>query len=197
MKKFWKDPQNIIALGVTLISVCALVVSIAQTRVMNRQSELMDIQARASVRPILQMGTNWAFDPESGELIVFQIHVNNGGVGPATIDDVQVSLDGKPVRDWEELFSAFNIPDSIPTYKDNRRLSKSIIMAGEEVVILDLSENIELARLIYRKMNAVRYKITYSSIYGDSFELSLDENGMTNHKVSEGNESFGPDGFTD
>ena len=28
MSRFWKDPQNIIALGVTLISVCALIVSI-------------------------------------------------------------------------------------------------------------------------------------------------------------------------
>ena len=41
MPRFWKDPQNIIALGVTLISVCALIVPISQTRIMIRQSQLL------------------------------------------------------------------------------------------------------------------------------------------------------------
>ncbi len=37
---FFKDPQNRIAIGVTLISLCVLIVSVIQTNVLHEEREL-------------------------------------------------------------------------------------------------------------------------------------------------------------
>jgi hypothetical protein len=195
MKKIWRDPQNVIAVGVTLISVCALIVSITQTRVMIRQSDLMDVQARSSVLPILKLATSKAFDPDTGQLVKFRISATNYGVGPASIDDVYVEYKGEAVQDWGDLFNRFNINDTIPTYVDNSNLNKSIIQAGESVAILDLTENILLGRAIHELIGNIQVKVLYSSIYGDQFEWRNTSDGWENVAVEGAKKSFGKRGF--
>jgi hypothetical protein len=94
MARFWKDPQNIIAVGVTLISVCALIVSITQTRITIQQSDMMDVQARASVRPIVTLGTERSFDPQTRQLDAYRLVVTNSGVGPVSVEAVTFDYDG-------------------------------------------------------------------------------------------------------
>ncbi|MGB3801968.1 MAG: hypothetical protein WA952_19265 [Lewinella sp.] len=169
MSRFWKDPQNIIALGVTLISVCALIVSISQTRIMIRQSELMDIQARASVRPILNFERYRSFDPGTNQLIDYRLAVTNSGVGPASVGEVKLEFEGQDISNWFHLFQVVGVPDSIPTYVNNSALAHRVVQVGEEVVILDLSDNVPLARAVYQALDSIRLVIPYESIYGDRF----------------------------
>ncbi|PHN03902.1 hypothetical protein [Flavilitoribacter nigricans] len=180
MSKFWKEPQNVIALGVTLISVCALIVSITQTRIMIRQSELMDVQARASVRPILQINKYQAFDPKTKQLTEYRLVAANGGVGPATIDELQVEYKGKQVNDWWDIFATMDLHDSIPDYLTTGQLNNTVIQAGQAVTFLDLTDNIALARIVYRSLDSIKMSIRYSSIYGDEFEGTLSSDGWTN-----------------
>ena len=169
MARFWRDPQNIIALGVTLISVCALIVSISQTRVMIRQSELMDIQARASVRPILNFQRYRAFDPESRQLIDYRLSITNSGVGPAQVGDVRIQYAGEDISSWFDLFREIGIPDSVPDYVNTDALAHRVVQAGETIVILDLSGNTALARLVYGALDTVKFTVPYQGIYGDRF----------------------------
>lgn len=193
MSNFWKEPQNVIALGVTLISVCALIVSVTQTRIMIRQSELMDTQARASVRPILIYERYRAFDPQTLQLTDYQMSILNRGVGPASIDDVYVAHNGKVVRSWGSLFQRMNVHDSIPTYVTTEPLNNAVIQAGEEVVFLDLSDNLALARVINKSLDSIDMKILYSSIYGDQFELRRTEEGWVNEALNGEKRSYDTD----
>lgn len=197
MSKFWKEPQNVIAIGVTLISVCALIVSITQTRIMIRQSELMDTQARASVRPILYFGRAKAFDPQTRQLINFRMGISNRGVGPASIDDISVEYFGKVVHNWGELFESLNLHDSIPTHANTSQFNKMTVQPGQEIIFLDLSDNITLGRAVYGALDSLKVKILYSSIYGDQFEGSITPEGWVNEALDQEKKSFGIESFKD
>ena len=185
MDRFWRDPQNIIAVGVTLISVCALVVSITQTKIMLKQSDLMDVQARASVRPILTLGTERSFDPQTRQLIAYRLVVTNSGVGLASVEAVTFEYEGEFFDGWGMLFDQFDLPDSIPTYVDQITFNRSIVQAGQRIPILDLSNNLELACAVYRQIGAAKVRFIYSSIYGDRFEGSTNADGRTNEPIDD------------
>jgi hypothetical protein len=170
--------------------VCALVVSITQTRIMLRQSELMDVQAHASVRPLLNVITSRAFNPDTRKLTEYRIEVVNSGVGPAVIDDVHVAYRSDPVGSWGDLIYRMEPPDSIPRYISNQQFNRSIIQAGEVVTILDLSDNLPLAQSIYRKFSAVDMTVLYSSIYRDQFQLVHTDDGWKNIPLDRRVESF-------
>jgi hypothetical protein len=195
MSRFWKDPQNIIAIGVTITSVCALVVSITQTRIMIRQSELMDTQARATVRPQLIFQTSRSFDPDSRLLIGYKMSVTNGGVGPASIDDVQVTYRGEPLAGWSDLIGRLNVPDTVPTYITNTQLNRGIVQAGQTLTFLDLSGNLSLARLITPHFPDLDLRVLYSSIYGDQFEAIRTEEGWKNVPLDRRVETFAEGSF--
>ena len=197
MGRFWRDPQNIIAVGVTLISVCALVVSITQTRIMVRQSNLMDMQARASVRPIVTLGTERSFDPQTRQLDAYRLMVTNSGVGPASVEAVTFEYDGEFFDCWGALFDTFNVPDSIPTYIDQITFNRSIIQAGQSIPILDLSENLSLARAIYQRLGTAEVRFIYSSIYGDRFEGGTNADGRTNEAIDDDTQLAGQVIFKD
>src|SRR3954451_4974269 len=78
------------------ISALALAVGAYQTR-------LMQTQARASVWPYLVSGFNYA---DFGERQGFELHIQNNGVGPAIVQSTVVTLDGKPVKHWNDVINA-------------------------------------------------------------------------------------------
>ena len=195
MSRFWKEPQNVIAVGVTLISVCALIVSVTQTRIMIQQSELMDTQARASVRPILYFGRSRAFDPQTRQLIDFRMGVSNRGVGPALIDDVSIEYHEEFVHDWADLFSRMNLPDSVPDHATTSRIENLTLQAGQDIAILDLSDNLNLGRAIYMSLDSLKINILYSSIYGDQYELRRSKDNLTNEILKGEKKSYGKDSF--
>ncbi len=182
MQSFWRNPQNIIALGVTLISVCALVVSITQTRVMIRQSELMDRQARASVRPILDIAVNRSYNLSTRRIESLYFTVVNSGVGPAAIDEVLVDFDGHRLTSWGDLYLALGPPDSIPNYINNVRLNHGIMQAGEEITWLDLSTNLGFAALLENKTEQLTFTVLYRSLYDDRY-LYTWQGGATSNRV--------------
>jgi len=63
-KSILKNPQKIIAIGVTIISLCALIVSVQQTRIMREEGELMREYSRTSVWPRIEMGTYKTHNPQ-------------------------------------------------------------------------------------------------------------------------------------
>jgi hypothetical protein len=75
-----------------VISVFALGTSIYQTRVMQSQ-------ARASVWPYVTLGASYY---DTGEAAGFKLKVFNHGVGPALLKSIRMSIDGKPIRNWDE-----------------------------------------------------------------------------------------------
>ncbi len=178
-KGFFGDTQNIIAVGVTLISVCALVVSIMQTRIMSEQRILMHEQAKASVWPRLTLITMKSHDPDDYRVIKYQLKISNDGVGPAIIKGMRVTYKGEVVKDWWDLFDKFELPDSVNTYIGNAAINGDIIKIGEESMVLDLSINLPLAQIYYDQSAHIMIEIFYESIYGDKWKYTLAETERT------------------
>jgi hypothetical protein len=82
-----------------LISLLALVISFYQTRIAERQ-------AHASVWPYVSI--NYDISDE-GEKRGFTWTVENNGLGPALIQSVVISVDGKPRKTWAEVCVAIGI----------------------------------------------------------------------------------------
>ena len=171
---FFKDPQNIIAVGVTIISLCALIVSLMQTRIMQEERELMREYSRASVWPRLELKLSKAHG-ERGEIVRFNLSLTNSGVGPAIISDVKVMYKGEMASNWWHLFEIQAIPDSIETYIDNSPFNGNIIKIGETREIINLDNNPLLAQAFLERLGDLSMDIYYESIYGDVWKYELGE----------------------
>ncbi len=169
-KKSTRDPNFFIAVGVTIISLCALVVSVKQTQLMTEEGELIREYSRASVWPSLELGVAKGHNTEDGSLSMFRLNVSNNGVGPAIITDVKVAFEDSVATDWWHYFDLIGVPDSIETYITNRGVNSTIIPAGETLEILNLDDNLPLANQFYMKAQGLEIDIYYESIYHQAWK---------------------------
>ncbi|HEU4665622.1 MAG TPA: hypothetical protein VFS55_16450 [Dokdonella sp.] len=93
-------------------SALALAVSVFALALGAYQTRLMQSQARASVWPYLSIGYTYSSNVDRDAFIWT---VNNNGVGPAKVETVRVTLDGKPMRDWEQVLVALGAADTSPS----------------------------------------------------------------------------------
>jgi len=98
--KFFRDPQNIIAVGVTVISLCALIVSVFQTSLLNEERELLREYSRASVWPHLEITLGKSHDKNDESISQLSLILTNSGVGPAIITDVKVTYNDTIAKNW-------------------------------------------------------------------------------------------------
>lgn len=146
-------------------SLLALVTAIYQTRLMQSQTELMQVQSRASVWPYISIGFSY-FD--GGDNPGFTWHVDNNGVGPALIKSVTLTLDGRPIRNWDEVFpilfghgearaSEVSINGTVLPPSTNRETTVAAIHIG------DLTQ----ARRFYEAHDRFKMSICYCSVYNE------------------------------
>ncbi len=174
-----RNPEYIIAIGVTIISLSALVVSVKQTQIMSEERELMREYSRASVWPRLEFGLSKSHGHDDGRITKFAFSISNNGVGPAIITDVCVKYKDSIANNWWHLFELQEIPDSIETFISNRNLNKQIIKAGETVEILNLDLNLPLANAFHERLEGLSLDIYYESIYEEKWKY----NGETTVKL--------------
>ncbi|MEL6676446.1 MAG: hypothetical protein AAFR61_29830 [Bacteroidota bacterium] len=182
-KSFFQDPQHIIALGVTLISLCALVVSIFQTKIMQEERQLIREHAKASVWPHLSVGLSKSHSRVDGSLTKLELNLQNDGVGPAIITDVRVRHKGEAVPHWWALFELYDLPDTLSRGITNRTFSNSIIRGGENAMVLSLEHNLPLAQYFFENLEHFSLEILYESIYGDKWLLQSDPDSDATREV--------------
>lgn len=174
-KSIW-NLQNLATFTAVFISVCALVVSVMQTRIMKQQQE-------ASVWPFVRwsIARGWSNDTTG----IFKIIVSNSGVGPAIIEKVVVRYNYKEYK-ADEIQLAINT-----MMKDcfNGSLSSSNMEAVEQLVlsagqslryieIVDPKEACQLAKSFdseERKIQDFDIIITYRDVYHNRWTI----NGMS------------------
>ena len=143
----------------------ALAVSIFALAIGAWQTRLMQTQARASVWPHLEVGYTYNSNVDENGFIW---RIDNNGVGPARIETVTLTLDGKPMQNWPQVLEALG-------FKGERRVSTTSL-AGEVIPpSLNRETAIETIRVNERETalavkNAVdrfRMDICYCSVYDD------------------------------
>ncbi|MEM6879132.1 MAG: hypothetical protein AAF544_11275 [Bacteroidota bacterium] len=174
-KTGFKEPQNLIAIGVTVISLCALAVSFQQTRIMQEERELIREYSRASVWPRIELGIAKGHNPEDGSINTFLLNLTNSGVGPAIITDVRIAHKDEPAEDWWHLFELQGIPDSIDTYITNAGFNGRILKIGETLTVLDLTDNTDLAQFFLENAEHLSIDIYYESIYKEKWKFNGEE----------------------
>jgi len=156
-----KRLNSILTYTAIFISFCAFFVSIYQTQALKTQTEIMQEQQHASVWPRLFISRNTGPN-------IHQIVLQNDGVGPAIIKSVEISLDGKTYKSWDDLFSAIN------GKKDNS-ISKSfvnnrVIKSGQQIIMCNLLD-IELINKMNQLYPKITFDIYFTSVYGRCWRL--------------------------
>ncbi len=84
-------------------SALALAVSIFALAIGAWQTRLMQGQARASVWPHLELGYTYNSNVDENGFIW---RIDNNGVGPARVESVTLTLDGRPMKSWPDVLMA-------------------------------------------------------------------------------------------
>lgn len=148
-----------------LTSALALAVSIFALAIGAWQTRLMQSQARASVWPHLEIGYTYNSNVDENG---FLWRIDNNGVGPARIETVRVTFDGKPLKKWDDAVAALGFKG--PQHYSTSSLDGEVIppSLNRETAIEALRVNQrDLAAAV--KQNATRFgmDICYCSVYDD------------------------------
>lgn len=157
------NTEKIVALTAIVISICALVVSFYEVRIMRTQQ-------KASVWPYVIME-----DQYSGK--GFAVEASNKGLGPSKIESVRVWVKGKQVNELDDIFVELVGPDHGITYNDFtvNNINKSVLEPGYSKPLFRLNWT-DATREIQKNLYLINIEVIYSSILGDCWKLSLREN---------------------
>lgn len=149
--------NTVVALCAILLSVCALYLSVKETRILTQQ-------LKASMYPYV---TNSKFYNSEG----YGIRVKNSGNGLAKIESYQVKVGKKIFTDWKKLISELT-PDLVITYSDVKtsgNIEGEILTPNEEVVVIFFNWT-EDTRRFQKNFDNLEVEIVYSSLLDEKWE---------------------------
>ncbi|TVQ83230.1 MAG: hypothetical protein EA393_15720 [Bacteroidetes bacterium] len=157
-----KPPKKQLIKPEMLIAAFAILISISTLFVYIYQSNLMKQQQKMSVWPYLNYVPSWGQD-------YFIVNLTNKGIGPAIIENVAITFDGKEIEGIEGIMKL--VPDSIRgSYSFSTIPPGLVIMAGEALTLLDAKEPRAVAYIMENILTDKLYMaVCYSSVYGDSW----------------------------
>jgi hypothetical protein len=151
--------SNVGSIVAVAVSVFALALGAYQTR-------LMQSQARASVWPYLSIGYTYSSNTDKDAFIWT---VNNNGVGPAKVESVVLTLDDKPMKNWEEVFGVLGVTSA--------SLSTAMSSLGGEVIPPNTNRETTIqpikinersvAKLFKAAEHRFRMDVCYCSVYDE------------------------------
>ncbi len=152
-----KSSEKILAFAAIFISICALVVSVYQTRMLSQEKD-------ASVWPYLRIENSWGGD-------YFILSVVNNGIGPAIIKDMHYKMDDSTFTRIHHLtdYILINQPDT--AYQNtgygysNIEPEGTAIRAGERKEILKFEGIDDIGEIISPYLRNIEISIDYCSVY--------------------------------
>jgi hypothetical protein len=161
-RAFVAELGSAFALGISFL---ALAIGVYQARLMNEQTRLMQTQSRASVWPYLSIGYTIS---DTGDKLGYTWDIDNDGVGPARIESVTMTLDGKPVASWKEIFRV--LYGDVPVEATYSQVYGKVLppSTNRETTIEAMHlENMAQARVFYAAQDRFDMAICYCSVYDD------------------------------
>lgn len=141
------DPEKLIAYSALILSLCAIVIAVYEVSILEEQKH-------AAVWPRLFIARNTGMDTH-------EVVIKNAGVGPAQILAVEVRVEGKPMRTWNEAVEAVTGEASFPMGKST--ITNRVLPAGEDVYPLRMQG--EVANMLNASRDQLTLKVCYCSIY--------------------------------
>ncbi len=147
--------------AVVVIAICAVVVSVWQGRISERQLEIEREHNRLTVRPYLDAYYLWEGSSK------WTLNLTNEGIGPAIVKSISYFYEGKEYQKWEDVLEAANI-------KQLRVFSFSFsedapFSAEKTQPLLELTRGEG-----ERGSIGIELLVKYTSIYNEPFEFRMD-----------------------
>lgn len=176
-KKINWTTDKIMSTSALFISVISLIALLYQSYLAREENKLIQMQQSASVLPHLNQ---WYSNYNN----TFKFVVGNKGVGPAFIDEVEITLDSEHkfnnTKDlFDYIFKNNKELDTIP-YTYSTLIKGFVLPANEQIDILEIKnpKHIQLTRDVLNKIN-INYKIVYKDVYGSKWVLTNDNKNGT------------------
>ena len=171
-----------VSMAALITAVAAVVITLEQTKVMREEAELERKNARISVLPSVWLST-YIGDTE-GEAY-YKIALTNKGLGPAVIERFDVSYQGQPVYNWDELARkmAARVGSDKSFEGDYLRSIRSPVSPGLMLesggiaypLQVDDGTDPDGISLLMRGSMDMRISLCYCSLYSDCFRTELFE----------------------
>ena len=100
LKRIGQHMEVFVAVAALITAVAAVVMTLEQTELMQEEAELERKNARISVFPSVWVATHIGDTEDSA---YFKVVLDNRGLGPAVMERFDVTYDGEPVYNWDEL----------------------------------------------------------------------------------------------
>ncbi len=156
------DSNTVISIAATVVSVCALFLSVYQT-ILSRQ------QQSASVWPKLVISNAYFSDGD-----FYRLDIRNVGIGPAIIKNVNIEQAGKSYRDVNDYVNYALTPSALKDSTFSLDYSEldveDVIPQGEKRRMIDVKGK-EATRLFLEKRKQFSLTVTYASIYGEKWKV--------------------------
>lgn len=161
--------DRVLSLAAAFVAVCALAVSVYQTKIMREQQ-------RASAWPRLDL-------PQSTSATTYGRLVQNQGLGPALVRSVEITYDGRHMRDWNAVTAAVFgdsaervfARDSALAIETNTVARGSVILPGATVSHIRVHSAAVAPLLARLASGRLRTAICYCSLYGECWRVTQDD----------------------
>jgi len=151
--------NRIVSASATLIAIAALGTAVYQAK-------LSRDQAAASVWPYLIQGNSG----NEGYAAIVQ----NLGVGPAKIGGFEVTVDGKPAKNWANAAEAMGLKLSWKGHRTTSFRPGIVVPAGTVIDLLHLPDSTD-AKLFRGQLDRMRVWVCYCSIYDQCWTVATKE----------------------
>ena len=148
-----------------LVGVCALAVSVYETRLMREEQ-------RAAVIPLMELSRSYYFEnadarEESGRLLM---QAENVGIGPARVMDFHVTVDGEPKNTWGAAMQALTGRDEPVAYGQSTINGRTI--PPERVVTMFNLSDTHLTEDILAEFDRLDFTACFCSIFSECWTTS-------------------------
>ncbi len=162
-RPWYLEPETFIAMAALIVSVSAVVVGIYEASLQREHD-------RNEVWPHVQVGTFTSGQSAS-------VTVENAGIGPAVVDNIVVTVDGKSKSDWGDVLTA--LTGSLPKQFSHFTVGDRALRAGEKSVLVDIP-SYELPPGFWDYIGRVGVTICYHSVFNEHWVIETPHLGGKN-----------------
>jgi hypothetical protein len=166
-RPWYREPESFIAIAALIVSLSAVTVGIYE-------AWLQRAHDRAEVWPHVEIMT--LITPKGASL-----YLENTGLGPAIINSVVVSVDGKPGHNWNDVLRT--LEGSEPGPFNNSTVTDHALRAGDKAELIGLVQK-DIPPGFWKWIARVSMKVCYRSAFEDHWMLSDDYLGGTSKWVA-------------
>ena len=164
-------PEMLVGVSAVFIGVCALAVSLYETR-------LMRSEQRSAVLPLLELSRSYYASDSEEDAAKWRLSLQaeNVGIGPARVADFRVLVD-EPRATWAEAMQALLRRDDLVMYGQSA-INGRTIPPDRIVTMFDLN-NTELARELVGEFERIDFEACYCSVFDECWTTSYSGFGTT------------------